>query len=71
MRAIWFMKITAVHMSSISKKRHTYSVPAEWTKAITEYLKDNLSKFAEQHVSNLQSFSLMVIGLTAFVTGPR
>ena len=47
MRAIWFMKITAVHMNTISKKRNQCSA-TEWTKCITEYLKDCLSKFADQ-----------------------
>ena len=50
MRAIWFMKITAVYVSSISKKRNT-CVALEWTKCISEYLKDNLAKFAEHNVS--------------------
>ncbi|XP_063693763.1 mediator of RNA polymerase II transcription subunit 12-like [Bolinopsis microptera] len=49
MRAIWFMKITAVYVSSISKKRNT-CVALEWTKCISEYLKDNLAKFAEHNV---------------------
>ena len=50
MRAIWFMKITAVYVSSISKKRNT-CVALEWTKCVSEYLKDNLAKFAEHNVS--------------------
>ena len=60
-RAIWFMKVSAVHVSNISKKRNT-SIALEWTKSLAEYLKDNLSRFASQHVSvAIQHIGVLVL----------